>query len=413
MAPSPPPPPSASARELRYSNRSAGVPAVAPKPKSTSRKRQQSNADESAKKRTKTGTTEGGDAAEDIEEEFDGQKGATKGKKAKKTGGKSKKTYLFYFILFIFYFNPTTPPVERHGLIVKMKMISRMPKALLPTSSRVYSDFYFYIYFKIIITNIIYFRVERQVVAAGTSVAPPERPSHSQKASFLPPPPTVSSSRARVNREPKITATKEATPSVDEDASSDSGNDCSKDYSDTNSGSGTDDDSDGDSYTKPSATPIRRGPPSRSQPKQHNEPVMATAETSDHGILDVEMHSPPHAQPSGRGRGRNVKPIGSSSRSQTVKSSGASRPYGGTIGGKAVGNAPNIADFNAAEDDSSSINVEGTVNLFPSSTRPTTLDIDETAVIAVTIPFEGDLAPLLKHIAKYYSSMSGKYFKFY
>jgi len=166
-----------------------------------------------------------------------------------------------------------------------------MPKALLPTSSRVYSDFYFYIYFKIIITNIIYFRVERQVVAAGTSVAPPERPSHSQKASFLPPPSTVSSSRARVNREPKITATKEATPSVDEDASSDSGNDCSKDYSDTNSGSGTDDDSDGDSYTKPSATPIRRGPPSRSQPKQHNEPVMATAETSDHGILDVEMHS--------------------------------------------------------------------------------------------------------------------------
>ena len=69
---------------------------------------------------------------------------------------------------------------------------------------------------------------------------------------------------------------------------------------------------------------------------------MATAETSGHIILDVEMHSPPHAQPSGRGQGRNVKPIGSSSRSQTVKSSGASRPYGGTIGGKAFGNAPNI-----------------------------------------------------------------------
>jgi hypothetical protein len=275
-----------------------------------------------------------------------------------------------------------------------------------------YSDFYFYIHFKIIITNIIYYRVERQVVAAGTSVAPPQRPSRSQKASFLPPPSTVSSSRVRIDREPKITVMKEATPSVDEDAS-ESGSDHSKDYSNTNSGSNTGDDSDSGSDTKPSATSIHIGPPSRSKPKQQNEPVMATAETSDHGILDVEMHSPPHAQPSGQGRGHNIKPIGSSSRSKTVKSSGASRPYGGTIGGKAFGNAPNIGDFNAAEDDPSSINVEGTVNLFPSSTRPTTLDIDETAVIAVTIPFEADLAPLLKHVAKYYSSMSGKYFKFY
>jgi len=153
--------------------------------------------------------------------------------------------------------------------------------------------------------------------------------------------------------------------------------------------------------------------PSRSKQKQDSEPIMATAETSDHGVLDVKMHSPPHAQSSQQGHARNIKPVGSSSRAQQVKSSGASRPYGGTIGGKAIGNAPNIGDFIPVEDDTLSTNIEGTVNLFLSNTQPTTLDIDETAVIAVTIPFEGDLAPLLQHVAKYYSPMSGKYFKFY
>jgi len=72
----------------------------------------------------------------------------------------------------------------------------------------------------------------------------------------------------------------------------------------------------------------------------------------------------------------------------------------------------NIGDFDLAEDDSPFFDIEGTVNLFASNARPTTLDIDETAVIAVTIPYEGELGPLLQHIAKYYSPMSGKYFKF-
>jgi hypothetical protein len=186
---------------------------------------------------------------------------------------------------------------------------------------------------------------------------------------------------------------------------------------DTSSDSGTEDDSDGDisahSAKFPAAASVRIGPPSRFKPKQNSEPVTTTAGTTNHGVLDVEMHSPPHAQPSQRGRAHNVKAIGSSSRSQLAKSSGASKPYGATIGGRALGNTPNIGDFDLFEDDSSSINVEGTVNLFPSNTQPTTLDIDETAVIAVTIPFEGDLAPLLQCVAKYYSPMSGRYFKFY
>jgi len=212
------------------------------------------------------------------------------------------------------------------------------------------------------------------VVAAGTSVAPPERPAHLQAASVLPSAPTISSSRARIDREPKITAAKATTPSDDEDASSNSDSnhstksqDHSEDH-DINSDSGTDDDSDSDINASSAKTPaahVRIGPPSRSKPKQ---PVTATADTTNRGILDVEMHSPPHAQPSQQGRARNVKVIGSSSHPQPVKSSGASKPYGGTIGGRAFGNAPNIGDFDLVEDNSPFNDVEGTVNLFPSNT---------------------------------------------
>jgi len=165
-------------------------------------------------------------------------------------------------------------------------------------------------------------------------VAPPERPARLQTASVLPPAPTVSSSRARVDREPKITAAKSTTPSGDDSASNDSDSDHShesqdhsKNYS-TNSGSDTDDNSDSgiDAQSpKTSAAHLRFGPPSRSKP-QHTEPVVDTADISDHGILDVKMHSPPHASSSQQGWAHVVKPIGSSSHSQPVKSSRASKP---------------------------------------------------------------------------------------
>jgi hypothetical protein len=54
------------------------------------------------------------------------------------------------------------------------------------------------------------------------------------------------------------------------------------------------------------------------------------------------------------------------------------------------------------------VNVEATVNIFSSNTQPTTIDIDQTAVIAVIIPFEENLASLLQLVAKYYSLISGK-----
>ena len=91
-----------SARDLCASNHSAGVLAVASKPKSTGRKRQQSNADESVSKRNKTAATSEGDDVEDfaigVEEALDVQKQAKGGKKVKKSEGRAKKTYLFYFL---------------------------------------------------------------------------------------------------------------------------------------------------------------------------------------------------------------------------------------------------------------------------------------------------------------------------
>ena len=127
------------------------------------------------------------------------------------------------------------------------------------------------------------------------------------------------------------------------------------------------------------------------------------------------MHSPPQTQSSHcgqRGRARDLKAIGSSHHDiKSAKPSGASRAYGGILGGKALGNVQNIGDFDSVDANPQSVDVEGTINIFLSNSRPTTMDIDETAVIAVTIPFEDSLAPLLSHVAKYYSPISGRYFK--
>lgn len=126
------------------------------------------------------------------------------------------------------------------------------------------------------------------------------------------------------------------------------------------------------------------------------------------------MHSPPQISASQRGRARDVKAVGGLSRhAKPIQSSGASRAYGGIIRGKALGNAPNIGDFDLVDPAPQFVDVDATVNIFPSNTRPTTIDVDEMPVIAVVIPFEEDLAFLLKSVAKYYSLMSGRQFKLY
>jgi len=97
-----------------------------------------------------------------------------------------------------------------------------------------------------------------------------------------------------------------------------------------------------------------------SQPRiQPGESVTATADAPALGIMDVEMQGPPYCLSSQWGHAHTIKAIGSSS--------GASKPYGATICGRALGNAPNIGDFNAVDEDTT-IDIEGTVNLFSSNT---------------------------------------------
>ena len=96
-----------------------------------------------------------------------------------------------------------------------------------------------------------------------------------------------------------------------------------------------------------------------------------------------------------------------------IQSSGASQSYGGIIRRKALGNTPNIGDFDSVELAPQFVDVDATVNIFPSNTCPTTINVDETAIMAVIVPFEEDLASLIKSVAKYYSPMSGRQFKLY
>jgi len=68
--------------------------------------------------------------------------------------------------------------------------------------------------------------VERVLEAAGTSVAPPKRTGRSSASSFLPPAPTVSSSRSRINSEPAVreeTSDEESDDEEDDEGSDDDG----------------------------------------------------------------------------------------------------------------------------------------------------------------------------------------------
>ncbi len=116
----------------------------------------------------------------------------------------------------------------------------------------------------------IYYRIEQKLVAAGTPVAPPERSAHLGTASVLSHPPTVSSSRARVDREPKITAAK-AILSDHEDIPDDS---------DSTSSDSDSADSDSSDLEKP-ILPYRIGPP-KSKPRQ--EPVNVNTPVVDQGM---------------------------------------------------------------------------------------------------------------------------------
>ena len=107
------------------------------------------------------------------------------------------------------------------------------------------------------------YRIERKLLAAGTSVAPPECPACSV-GSVLPPAPTVSSSRTRVNREPELTSAKITTTSDNDAASHDSSSQGDSGKSDNNSDSDSDHETGGHSAKIMPAT-VRIGPPARSK----------------------------------------------------------------------------------------------------------------------------------------------------
>jgi len=114
-----------------------------------------------------------------------------------------------------------------------------------------------------------YYSIAKKLAAQGTSVAPPERPARLQNASVLPPAPTISSSRARIDREPEITA-KAVTSREDEDSSDSSESSESDSGAKRSDGSGNSEsrsghNSDSDRRTKIDAPPVRIGPPKSKQ----------------------------------------------------------------------------------------------------------------------------------------------------
>ncbi|KAF8961698.1 hypothetical protein BDZ97DRAFT_1759713 [Flammula alnicola] len=113
---------------------------------------------------------------------------------------------------------------------------------------------------------------------------------------------------------------------------------------------------------------------------------------------DVVMNSPPRSLPT-----RAPLPGRQTHSEAGSITSGASRPYGGILRGRALGNAANIGDLNPDNMSPEPIDIEATVNLFVSKERPSSLDVDESAIISVQIPYVEQLAPLLEDVAKCYS----------
>ncbi|PPQ88061.1 hypothetical protein CVT25_013640, partial [Psilocybe cyanescens] len=181
--------------------------------------------------------------------------------------------------------------------------------------------------------------VAQKLNGAATSVAPPERPPRSPTSSVLPPLPTVSNSRAQV----------------------------------------------------PSGLP----PHQSSAPSTTVAAVDYSTGISDHssGPLtaadDVQMNSPLWPKPIERGRQENRN--------------GASKSFGGILRGNAVGNVSNIGDWDLCNKSPDHIELDATVNLFVSMDQPTSLNIDESAIMSVQLPYEEKLASVLTGVARCYS----------
>ncbi len=271
--------------------------------------------------------------------------------------------------------------------------------------------------------NVRICRVERVLDSAGTSVAPPERTARLPTASFLPSAPTLSSSRARIDREPEIT---HVATSEEESEGNEVGE---------KEGLESDED-DGKVPEKNAISPLRFGPPKgHSHSGQGEEAIVIVPVDSNvmyfiiilfYLLLFLDTHS-------GQGEEDIVTvPVDSNVMyfitilfylllfldidlanlphlERQPPANGSSRSTGGILRGRALGNAPNIGDpFDDVQQDVKPLS-RGRVNVTIVQHPPGDLVIENpTSHLKVMSPCYETLGPLLKKVAKSYSPVRSK-----
>ncbi|KIM38573.1 hypothetical protein M413DRAFT_30115, partial [Hebeloma cylindrosporum] len=312
-----------SAREVR----ALGTAPVSP-PK-RGRKRGQSNTEATTAKRTKPTTKSDDEGSVEVEPDAGkkgkGKAGGKKGKKARMTGA-------------------------QRAARDKVENDKGVPASLTP--------------------------VERALDAAHTSVAPPKRTGRSSASSFLPPAPTVASSRSRINREPEvIVASKESSDEEsDEEGDEEEGSDGDNrdiDHTASRAMSTSRDRLVEDIYL--------------SKPTTRREP----------SVNDIDLS---HLAPPERPEPAN----------------GSSRSTGGILRGRALGNSFNIGDpiDNVPQDVTPLAN--GRINVTIVQQPPTDLVIENpTSHLNVKSPCYDTLGPLLKKVAKSYSPVRKHNYRVY
>jgi len=222
-------------------------------------------------------------------------------------------------------------------------------------------------------------------------VAPPERTARSPTASFLPPAPTLSSSRARVNREPEITHM----DTSDDEAEAEEEEEEADEQSE---GEGLE-----KKREKPKGAilPLRFGPPKGPPQSGQSKDVVSSVDSRVMYfivilsyllfLLHIDL--------------ANLPPL-----ERQPPANGSSRSTGGIIRGHALGNAPNIGDpFDDVQQDVRPLS-RGRVNVTIVQHPPEDIVIENpTSHLKVMSPCYETLAPLLKKVAKSYSPVRSKY----
>jgi len=237
-------------------------------------------------------------------------------------------------------------------------------------------------------------------------VAPPERSAHSPTASFLPPAPTISSSRARVDREPKITSKYTA----------------HRDLSEEESDVGSDDKANAVASAK-SSKGARVGRSSAARVLT-DSPCSAPAsdigsDDNDSAVASNKHFGPPTGARVGPPKGppkaarvviptdmdiSNLPPL-----EREPPANGSSRATGGIFRGRALGNSFNIGDEHDDMQEDVMPLIRGRVNITIVKQPPGDLVIENpSSYLKVNSPCYETLGPVLKKVAKSYSPVRSK-----